>query len=66
MIFFGEQTLRRALAEYTEHYHAERNHQGKGNVILFPNQLPSQSRRQKQVCCRQRLAGLLKYYCRAA
>jgi putative transposase len=66
MIFFGEQTLRRALAEYTEHYHAERNHQGKGNVILFPNQLPSQSRMQKQVYCRQRLAGLLKYYCRAA
>jgi transposase InsO family protein len=51
MIFFGEQTLRRALAEYTEHYHAERNHQGKGNVFLFPNQLPSQSRTQKQVYC---------------
>jgi hypothetical protein len=33
---FGERSLRRALSEYVEHYHAERNHQGKGNVLLFP------------------------------
>jgi hypothetical protein len=26
----------RLLADYAEHYHTERNHQGKGNVILFP------------------------------
>ena len=36
MILFGERSLRRALKEYVEHYHAERNHQGKGNVLLFP------------------------------
>src|SRR6476660_4795842 len=29
-------SLRRALSEYVEHFHAERNHQGKGNVLLFP------------------------------
>jgi len=28
MIFFGEDSLRRALAEFTEYYHHERNHQG--------------------------------------
>ena len=30
-----ERSLRRALSEYVEHFHAERNHQGKGNVLLF-------------------------------
>jgi hypothetical protein len=35
-ILFGERSLRRSLAEYVEHYHAERNHQGKDNVLLFP------------------------------
>lgn len=35
LILFGEASLRRALTEFLEHYHAERNHQGKGNVLLF-------------------------------
>ncbi len=37
VILLGERSLRRALNECVEHYHAERNHQGKGNVILFPD-----------------------------
>ena len=36
LILFGERSLRRALHDYQIHYHAERNHQGKGNVLLFP------------------------------
>jgi hypothetical protein len=36
LIFFGEQSLRRALTEYIDHFHGERNHQGKGNKLLFP------------------------------
>jgi hypothetical protein len=36
VILFGERSLRRALSEYVDHFHAERNHQGKGNVLLFP------------------------------
>jgi len=36
VILLGECSLRRALNEYVEHYHAERNHQGKGNVLLLP------------------------------
>src|SRR6266478_9677171 len=36
LILFGERPLRRALSEYVEHFHRERNHQGKGNVLLFP------------------------------
>jgi hypothetical protein len=33
VILLGERSLRRALNEYVEHYHA---HQGKGHVLLFP------------------------------
>ena len=36
VILFGERSLRRALSEYVDHFHAERNHQGQGNVLLFP------------------------------
>src|SRR5260370_32267563 len=33
VIVFGERSLRRALSEYVEHFHAERNHQGKGQCF---------------------------------
>ena len=46
--------------EYVEHYHAERNHQGKGNVLLFPRD--TDTRREQPVQCRERLGGLLRYY----
>jgi Integrase core domain len=36
LILFGEVSLRRALAEFIDHFHSERNHQGKNNVLLFP------------------------------
>ena len=36
VILFGERSLRRALSNYVDHFHAERNHQAKGNVLLFP------------------------------
>ena len=35
LILFGEASLRRTLSEYLVHFHRERNHQGKGNVLLF-------------------------------
>ncbi len=57
---FGERSLRRALSEYVEHFHAERNHQGKGNVLLFPRS--ADTRRDGPVQCRERLGGLLRYY----
>jgi hypothetical protein len=47
------------------HFHAERNHQGKDNVLLFPTKDKTRGRR-RSVHCRERLGGLLKYYCRAA
>ena len=63
LILFGEASVRRALNEFIEHYHAELNHQGKGNVLLFPSE---ESRRRRSVSCRERLGGLLRYYGRAA
>ena len=34
MIFVGQASLRRAVAEYVDHYHAERNHQGLANRLI--------------------------------
>ena len=63
-ILFGECSLRRALTEYVDHFHAERNHQGKGNVLLFPRS--TSRRRDGPLHCRERLGGLLRYYHREA
>src|SRR5260370_19376815 len=62
LILLGEGSLRRALRHYEAHYHEERNHQGKDNVLLFP--LPTQAvcGEREKVRCRERLGGLLKYY----
>jgi putative transposase len=65
LILFGESSLRRALQQYVVHYHEERNHQGKGNRILFPSR-PEARRNTGAVRCRERLGGLLKYYDREA
>src|SRR5262245_21867491 len=60
VVLFGERSLRRALSEYVEHFHAERNHQGKGNVLLLPRD--TDVHRKGPVQCRERLGGLLHYY----
>jgi len=60
-IFFGEHALRHLLQEYLAHYHAERPHQGKDNVILFPSTRPAE-RNEGQIQCRERLGGLLTFY----
>jgi hypothetical protein len=65
MILFGESALRHALTHYVEHFHHERNHQGKGNVLLFPR-VSQDTVRPGPIQCRERLGGLLKYYERAA
>ena len=61
-ILVGEGSLRRALKNFCEHYHGERNHQGKGNVLLFPGVEHQPKRRESSIECRERLGGLLKYY----
>ena len=66
LILFGEASLRRALREYLVHYHAERNHQGKDNVLLFPATTKAIDRVDGSVSCKERWGGLLKYYHREA
>ena len=66
LILFGEASLRRALTQFQEHYHSERNHQGKGNVLLFPHGEELPKSRRSSIECSERLGGLLKYYHRRA
>ena len=64
IIPLGERHLRNTVAEYIEHYHAERNHQGLDNqLILKP---PDDTPKIGDVVCRERLGGLLQYYYRRA
>jgi putative transposase len=64
LILVGEGSLRRAVAEFIEHYHRERNHQALGNQSIVP--LPAQAIGDGRVLSRERLGGLLKYYHRPA
>ncbi len=64
MIFFGEQSLRYAVAGYLRHHHVERNHQGLGNKLIEPGD--EVGRCEGEISCRERLGGLLRYYHRRA
>ena len=67
LILFGEASLRRALREYLVYYHQERNHQGRGNILLFPATTERAAPVDEPPArCRERLGGLLKYYHREA
>jgi len=66
LVLFGAGPLSRVLAEFSAHYHAERNHQGKGNELLFPDAGNKTNPRGQPVKCHQRLGGLLKFYAPAA
>ena len=64
VIFFGENSLRRAINEFLEFYHHERNHQGLGNRLIGPQDIIGSA--DGSVACRERLGGLLRYYHRQA
>ena len=66
LILFGEASLRQVLSQYVDHFHGERNHQGKGNVILFPMPADRIGELAGQIQTRERLGGLLKFYYRRA
>jgi putative transposase len=59
MIFFGEASLRHALAEHMVH-HCERNHQGLGNRLLQP--LSGVGELRAPIKRLQRLGGMLSHY----
>src|SRR5262249_16063543 len=47
--------------QFQEHYHEERNHRVKNNVLLFPAPAPLEPGRGRGMRCRERLGGLLGY-----
>ena len=60
---FGETHLRRAIAEYVQHYHEERNHQGLDNALIAAEGAQNGT---GGIVRRERLGGLLGFYCREA
>jgi len=63
LIPIGDRHFRRAVTEYVEHYHGERNHQGLDNrLIAGPPAINLTSRVRR----RPRLGGLLNFYERVA
>ena len=64
MIFIGEASLRRAVAEYMAHYHGERNHQGLNNGLIRRTQ--TVAAHDGMVQRRPRLGGMLNLYYREA
>src|SRR5580704_4016225 len=65
-ILFGERSLRRALQQYEVHYHEERNHQGRQDLLLFPRPSAGACKAEGTIRCREHLGWLLKYYDRQA
>ena len=64
MILIGQGSLRRAIAEFLAHYHAERNHQGLGYRVIQAGARPLTS--VGSIRRRQRLGGMLSFYHHAA
>ena len=62
MILFGERSLHHCLEQFVGHFHTERNHQGKGNVILFPAPVDRMGESSGEIRGRERLGGLLRFY----
>ena len=66
MIWFGEASLAQVVSNYVLHFHGERNHRGKGNVIRFPRLEDRIGESTGDLRTRERLGGLLNlYYCAA-
>jgi transposase InsO family protein len=64
LIPIGVPMLRRAVHEYMEHKHRERNHQGLGNQLIVPLRVPGS--KSEPVGRRTRLGGMMSNYERAA
>src|SRR5712692_10246620 len=62
MIFIGQASLRRAVAEYTDHYHRERNHQGLENRLIHAPAVVSAN--EGPIHRNMRLGGTLNFYYR--
>jgi transposase InsO family protein len=63
LVPLGEAHLRRAILDYTNHYHEERNHQGLDNELIVPVEAANGV---GKVNRRERLGGLLSFCYREA
>jgi transposase InsO family protein len=63
VIPFGARHLRHTIAEFVEHYHRERNHQGLQNELI---EQPAAVERHGRIRRQQRLGGVLNHYARTA
>ncbi len=63
IVLLGEGHLRTIVAEYVEHYHTERNHQGLANELIASSIAANTD---GVVRRRERIGGFLSYYHRAA
>jgi transposase InsO family protein len=67
LVLLGERHLHLAVAEYLEHYHVERNHQGLDNQLITTSPLAATpGNDDSPVVRRERLGGLLSFYHRRA
>jgi transposase InsO family protein len=64
VIFIGQASLRRAVTEYVEHYHSERNHQGLKNRLI--HRLTAVTSKGGAVHRHARIGGTLNFYSRDA
>src|SRR6516165_6771120 len=64
LILFGEASIRKAIHEFLEHYHRERNHQGLENRLIIPAGVQQETG--GAIRRKQRLGGLLNFYYRQA
>jgi len=64
LVLLGEQHLRRAVREFVDHYHLERNHQGLANRLLTAPSPPMNDN--GPIVRRERLGGILNFYHRSA
>ena len=64
LIPMGERHLRKVVDEFVDNDHAERDHQGLGNVIPFPSAISHDLRGPGRR--HERLGGLLNFYHRTA
>lgn len=62
----GSKHLDPLVAEYLEHYHLERPHQGIGNQLVIETEPPGRSPPESEIACHERLGGLLRHYYRRA
>ncbi len=61
---FGEKMLRKIIEEYGNHYHYERNHQGRDNELIDTTHLSEEA--SGKIVKMSRLRGVLNYYERQA